>query len=165
MNVTIRPAADRDIKDILAIVNHAITNTTAIYDYEPRTIEMQKEWFEEKSKSGFPVIVSEEQGQITGFATYGTFRQKTGYRFTIEHSVYVSTEKTGKGTGSMLMKELIQLAKSGGYHVMIGAIDASNTGSIDFHRRFGFIQCGTMKEVGFKFNKWLNVALMQLKLD
>lgn len=164
MEITIRPATLADLPAILEIVNYAILNTTAIYDYEARTLEEQKTWFEEKQTSQFPVIVAELTNEVLGFGTFGTFRIKVGYRFTIEHSVYVTDKATGKGIGKLILQKLIDLAKEQNYHSMIGVIDASNSGSIEFHKKFGFVEAGVLKQAGYKFDKWLDVSLMQLLL-
>ena len=164
MNVIIRNANVEDLPQILEIVNHAILHTTSNYLYEVQTLENQLQWFEEKKSKQFPIIVADYNGTALGFGTYGTFREKIGYRFTVEHSVYVAPEFIGKGIGKQLLLALIVLAKDEGYHTMIGGIDAANTGSIDFHRKFGFVETGIMKEVGFKFGKWLDLQFMQLIL-
>ena len=164
MNVIIRNATVEDLPQILEIVNHAILHTTSNYLYEVQTQENQLQWFEEKKSKQFPIIVADCNGTALGFGTYGTFREKIGYRFTVEHSVYVAPEFIGKGIGKKLLLALIVLAKEEGYHTMIGGIDAANTGSIDFHRKFGFVETGILKEVGFKFGKWLDLQFMQLIL-
>lgn len=164
MEMKIRFASVTDLPGILEIVNHAILNTTAIYDYDARTLEQQLAWFEEKQISGFPVIVAEKDNEILGFGTYGGFRVKIGYRFTIEHSVYVTESAIGKGIGKLILQKLIDLAKEQNYHSMIGVIDASNSGSIEFHKKFGFGEAGVLKQAGYKFDKWLDVSLMQLLL-
>ena len=164
MNVIIRNANVEDLPQILEIVNHAILHTTSNYLYEVQTLENQLQWFEEKKSKQFPIIVADYNGTAFGFGTYGTFREKIGYQFTVEHSVYVAPEFIGKGIGKQLLLALIVLAKEEGYHTMIGGIDAANTGSIDFHRKFGFVETGIMKEVGFKFGKWLDLQFMQLIL-
>jgi phosphinothricin acetyltransferase len=164
MNVIIRNANVEDLPQILEIVNHAILHTTSNYLYEVQTVENQLQWFEEKKSKQFPIIVADYNGTAVGFGTYGTFREKIGYQFTVEHSVYVAPEFIGKGIGKQLLLALIVLAKDGGYHTMIGGIDAANTESIDFHRKFGFVETGKIKEVGFKFGKWLDLQFMQLIL-
>jgi L-amino acid N-acyltransferase YncA len=164
MNVIIRNATIEDLPAILEIVNHAILHTTSNYLYEVQTVENQLQWFEEKKSKQFPIIVADYNGTAVGFGTYGTFREKIGYQFTVEHSVYVAPEFIGKGIGKQLLLALIVLAKDGGYHTMIGGIDAANTESIDFHRKFGFVETGKIKEVGFKFGKWLDLQFMQLIL-
>lgn len=165
MKPIIRTARIEDLEAILEIVNDAILNTTAIYDYDVRTLNDQISWFREKQKSGFPIIVStDENDKVTGFGTYGTFRMKIGFKFTVEHSVYVKEGFSGKGIGKALLSELIALAKAQKMHVMIGCIDAENTGSITFHEKFGFKKAGILKESGYKFDKWLDLQFVQLLL-
>lgn len=164
MNTVIREALAEDLPAILSIVNDAIVNTTAIYDYNPRTLEQQLGWFDDKKKSGFPVIVAETGGAVVGFGAYGTFRVRDAYRFTVEHSVYVTPGLIGKGIGAALLLELISLARKAGMHTMIGGIDSSNTSSIVFHEKFGFQQAGIIRQAGFKFDRWLDLTFMQLML-
>ena len=163
--VSLRPATPNDVPGILAIMNHNILHSTAVYDYDPKNVQEMEVWFQEKQEAGWPVIVADENGSVVGYATYGTFRYKQGYRFTVEHSVYVAESYAGKGIGKLLLSELITIAKASGYHTMIGGIDAQNTGSIAFHEKFGFKEAGTIKEAGFKFGRWLDVTFMQLMLD
>jgi len=164
ISATIRKATENDVEKILEIVNFAILHTTANYNYEPQTIEVQHEWFLQKQQHNFPVIVAEIDGKVVGFGAYGTFREKIGYQFTVEHSVYVSDAFIGKGIGKLLLSELISLAKKQGLRTMIGAIDAENQDSIAFHEKFGFVKCGVVKDAAFKFERWLDLQLMQLIL-
>lgn len=165
METNIRPATLQDAPSILAIVNHNILHSTALYDYTPKEIAYIKGWLTEKTENNWPVIVAIQDNEVAGYGTYGTFRFKEGYKYTVEHSVYVSHQHTGKGIGKLLLAELINLAKQQGYHTMIGGIDAENKSSIEFHRKFGFTEAGLLKEVGYKFDKWLDVQFMQLILD
>ncbi|GEP50967.1 N-acetyltransferase [Flavobacterium noncentrifugens] len=165
MSVKIRPATENDIESILEIVNFAILHTTANYNYEPQSFEVQMEWFHQKQAHDFPVIVAELENQVVGFGAYGTFREKIGYQFTVEHSVYVSDVFIGKGIGKQLLAELIAIAKKQNLRTMIGAIDAENSDSIAFHEKFGFTKCGVIKDAAFKFDRWLNLQLMQLILN
>lgn len=164
MEITIRPATAEDQQSILEIVNHAILHTTANYNYEPQTIESQQQWFKDKQRHGFPVIVAEYQMQVIGYGAFGTFREKIGYQYTVEHSVYVAEGHYGKGVGKLLLTELIRLALAQNFHVMIGAIDADNAESIAFHKKFGFEESGIIRQAGFKFGKWLDLSFMQLIL-
>ncbi|WP_339888616.1 N-acetyltransferase family protein [uncultured Flavobacterium sp.] len=164
MNTFIRQATEKDLESILEIVNYNILNTTSIYDYEPRTLAQQKAIFDDKNKEGFPLIVVEIDNEIAGFGTYGTFRFKEGYKFTVEHSVYVSVNHKGKGLGKLLLAELIELAKKQKLHTMIAVIDAENQSSVEFHKQFGFETVGVIKESAYKFNKWLDTVFMQLIL-
>jgi len=163
--MVIRSATQTDLPEILAIVNHAIAFTTAIYDYDQRTLAAQQSWHNEKMANDEPVIVAEINGKVMGFGTFGIFKPKVGYRFSVEHSVYVNHELTGKGIGRQLMSRLIEIAKSKQIHTMVGYIDTENTRSIAFHRQFGFVEAGVLKEIGFKFGKRLDVMLMQLILN
>ncbi len=165
MNINIRNASDNDVESILKIVNHAITNTTANYNYEPQTIVDQMKWFRSKMELKLPVIVAEVDNQVVGFGTYGMFREKIGYQFTVEHSVYVSPGLIGKGIGKMILPELIKLAKADGLKVMVGGIDAENIDSIEFHKKFGFVECGVIKKAGYKFERWLDLMFVQLILE
>ncbi len=163
-NLTIRPAKSGDLDKILEIVNHSILHTTANYNYDIQTLEIQTKWFEDKKTKNMPVVVADLDGEVVGFGSYGQFREKIGYQYTVEHSVYVVDNVIGKGIGTKLLTELIRLAKEQGFHVMIGAIDGDNKGSIAFHEKFGFTAIGTIREVGYKFNHWLDLVFMQLIL-
>lgn len=160
--IIIREALLQDVPQILDIVNYAIKNTTANYLYEVQTMEDQIAWFHNKQNSKFPLIVADYDGNAIGFGTYGTFREKIGYQYTVEHSVYVAPLHIGKGVGKQILQALIELAKKEGYHTMIGGIDAANTDSIAFHKKFGFEETAVLKQVGFKFGKWLDLQFMQL---
>jgi len=150
---------------ILNIFNDAIVNSTALYDYKPRTLETMATWFDLKDKTKHPVIgIETHEGVLMGFATYGVFRDKPAYKYSVEHSIYVASEFRGKGIGRFLLKELIEMAKFNGLHIMIGAIDASNQVSVHMHKSMGFEYCGTIKQTGFKFGKWLDLDFYQLIL-
>jgi L-amino acid N-acyltransferase YncA len=153
---------ERHLPAILQILNEAIVNTTALYDYQPRTPAMIEDWFERKKKGNYPLLgIESEDGELAGFATYGPFRAFPGYKYTVEHSVYVERSHRGKGIGKTLMIALIAAAQEQEYHVVLGAIDASNTESIQFHRALGFTPCGTIKQAGYKFGRWLDVEFYQ----
>ena len=156
---------DSHANAILEILNEAIANSTAIYDYNPRTIESLVEWFNAKDASGFPVIGAVDNGQLLGFASYGTFRNWPAYKYSVEHSVYVHKLHRGKGVGLALMRELIVAARMQGYHVMIGGIDLTNNGSILLHEKLGFMHVGTIRQAAFKFGQWLDLGFYQLILE
>lgn len=150
---------------ILNIFNEAIATSTALYDYEPRTLATIQQWFEDKTKHNYPVIgIEDPHGVLMGFATYGTFRSWAAYRYSVEHSVYVDVKYRGRGIGKRLLTELIQLAQQHDYHTIVGGIDAENTASIGLHKSLGFVACGTIKQVGFKFGRWLDLEFYQLVL-
>jgi L-amino acid N-acyltransferase len=150
---------------ILAIFNEAIANSTALYDYKPRTIESMGNWFKAKEAGNYPVIgMIDDAGVLLGFASYGTFRAWPAYKYSIEHSVYLHKDHRGKGLGKVLMHALIEHAQSQQYHIMVGGIDTSNTTSVALHEKLGFAHCGTIKQAAFKFDRWLDLAFYQLIL-
>ena len=161
--INIRHAELSDLPQILDIYNDAILHTTAVYDYEPHTLDMRRKWFEEKQQDGFPVFVAEEGREVLGFSSIGPFRRAwTAYKYSVENSIYVKDGKRGKGTGKLLMQPLIDAAKELQLHTIIAGIDADNKLSIDFHKQFGFIEVAHFKEVGYKFDRWLDLVFMQL---
>ena len=157
---------DRHASQILEIFNETILTSTALFDYVPRPPESMVSWFKAKENGNFPVIgVESLEGQLLGFASYGTFRAWPAYKYSAEHSVYVHKDYRGKGIGRLLMKELIAAAQDQGYHVLIGGIEATNTGSITLHKSLGFNHAGTIRQAGFKFGRWLDLSLYQLILQ
>lgn len=165
MEITIQPATVAHLNSILSIMNHAILYTTAIYDYEPKSLQEIEQWFAVKQQANFPVIVALQNDEVIGYATYHQLKDKAGYKFCVEHSVYVAEEHKAKGIGKLLLSELITLAKEQSMHSMIGLIDADNKNSIAFHEKFGFTKAGLLKQAGYKFNRWLDVQIMQLMLN
>ena len=165
MEIKIRPYQIEDTQLILDIINHNIVHSTALYDYNIRSYETQREILEDKIKKGFPVIIAELDGEAVGFGMYSEFRFKEANKFTVEHSVYVSNDFHGKGIGKVILSELIVLAKQQGLHTMIGVIDAENQSSVDFHEKFGFKTVGVIKDVAYKFDRWLHSVFVQLILE
>ena len=161
MEIKIRDYQKQDCPAILAIINDAILNSTALYDYNVRTLATQETIFEEKLQKGFPVIVAELNNEVVGFGYYSEFRFREAYKFTVEHSVYANKNAIGKGIGKLLLTELIERAKKQNLHTMIGVIDSENTNSIDFHKKFGFEEVGFIKESGYKFDRWLHSVFVQ----
>jgi phosphinothricin acetyltransferase len=164
MEIKIRVYKTEDTQAILDIINYNILHSTALYDYNIRNYEQQKAILEDKINKGFPVIVAELNRELVGFGMYSEFRFREAYKFTVEHSVYVSENHIGKGIGKLLLSELIQLAKAQGLHTMIGVIDSENKGSVAFHEQFGFKTVGIIKESGYKFERWLDSVFVQLLL-
>lgn len=150
---------------ILEILNEAIVNSTALYDYVPRPPQAMAGWFATKRANGFPVVgVVDAAGRLAGFASWGSFRAFPAYKYTVEHSVYVHRDFRGRGLGQYLLQELVRRAHGAEVHVLVGCIDASNEASIALHRRLGFEHCGTFRQVGFKFGGWLDADFYQLRL-
>ena len=161
----VRPATSADLPAILEIYNDAVLTTTATYDYEPRTMEHRVAWFEEHVKQDYPVFVAQDDSDhIVGWSSLSGYRARPGYRFTSENSIYVAADQRGKGIGKLLLVPLIETARKRGLRAIIAAIDATNEASIRLHARFGFEKVGHFKQVGFKFNRWLDVVYMELLL-
>ena len=164
-DIIIRDATEQDLPSILDIYNEVILNTTSVYSEQPHTLQMRTTWFSERKAANFPVIVAELDGIIIGFASYGHFRVWPCYRFTAEHSVYIHTGYRGRGVSKILLQAIITLAKNVGLHALIAGIDSENDISLKLHQSFGFVQVAHFKEVGFKFNRWLDLTFMELLLE
>ncbi|UAY50787.1 GNAT family N-acetyltransferase [Ferruginibacter albus] len=160
--IVIRNAVINDLPAMLEIYNDIIINTTAVWQYDTHTLEMREEWFKTKQEQGFPIFVAEENGKIVGFSTFGTFRAWQGYKHTVENSVYVASDQRGKGIGKLLMPPLIEAAQQLGIHAIVAGIDGENEVSIKLHQQFGFVEVAHFKEVGFKFNKWMDLKFLEL---
>jgi len=157
---------ERHAGAMLALFNDAILNTTALYEYKPRSPESMQPWFREKEINRFPVIGAETPaGALMGFASYGRFRPHPAYKYSVEHSVYVHAEHRRTGVALGLMHELIAAARRQDYHVMVGAIDAQNAASIALHEKLGFTPAGTVRHAGFKFGRWLDLVFYQIILE
>ena len=162
----IRDAIEADAPSIMEIYNDAVINTTAIWNDVTVTVENRVHWMRERQRLGYPVLVAvDDSDRLLGYASFGDFRAFDGYRHTVEHSVYVHQSARQSGIAYALMVALIARARALGKHVMVGAIEAGNAASIALHLKMGFEHCGNMKEVGTKFGRWLDLALLQLKLD
>ncbi|MEJ0087589.1 MAG: N-acetyltransferase family protein [Pseudomonadota bacterium] len=158
----VRCEPQRHSAAILAIFNEAIANSTALYDYQLRTDADMARWFAGKAAKLYPVIGAEsDAGELLGFASYGQFRERPAYKYTVEHSVYVDTRFRGQGVGRALLEAIVEAAQAQDFHVLVGGIDASNAVSIRLHERLGFTHCGTVKQSGFKFGRWLDLAFYQ----
>jgi phosphinothricin acetyltransferase len=151
---------------ILDILNEAIANSTALYDYKPRTMQNMELWFENKEKGSFPVIgLFNDEDILVGFGSYGSFRAWPAYQYTVEHSLYVHRDFRGNGYGRIILSEIIAQAQKQNYHNLIAGIDSTNQVSIALHRSLGFEQCGIIKHAGYKFSRWLDLAFYQLILS
>ena len=162
--IKIRQATIADLHALLDIYNHVIEHTTAVYDYQPHTREMREEWFQSKQQQGFPVFVAEELDEVLGFSSIGPFRAWAAYRYTVENSVYVKDGHRGKGIAALLIQPLIEAARALQLHTIVAGIDSANEASIRLHQKFGFKQVAHFKEVGYKFDRWLDLVFMQLIL-
>jgi L-amino acid N-acyltransferase YncA len=166
----IRSADESDLPEILAIYNDIVANTTAVYRDQPVTLEERLAWFRSRTESSYPILVACAESaceeslsptHIVGFSTFGDFRSGSGYRFTAEHTVHVHAAQRGRGIGTKLLLALLPHAQRLGKHTLIGGVDAENTASVRFHERLGFERVGHLRQVGFKFDRWLDLILLQ----
>jgi phosphinothricin acetyltransferase len=162
--VTVRPARATDLDPVLAIRNHAIEHGTALWTDTPQTREEGSAWLGEHLGRG-SAFVAEHAGEVVGFAVYGPWKAYSGFRHTVENSVYVAEGRQGLGIGSALLTALVAAARTADLHVMIAGIESTNAASIRLHERHGFEHAGTVREVGRKFGRWLDLTLMRLPLD
>jgi L-amino acid N-acyltransferase len=161
----IRDASDDDVPGILAIYNDVIATSTAVYREDPATLDDRRQWFEARRAQGHPIIVAADDSGLVGFASYGDFRTWPGYRFSVEHTVHIRADQRGRGVGTSLMQVLIRRAFDQGKHVIIGGVDADNESSLRFHERLGFERVAHLRQVGFKFGRWLDLVFVQRILD
>ena len=162
--MNIRPATDADLDAVLEIHNAAIRDSLAIWSEHEVDRSDRERWLAEQHANGHPAIVAEINGVVAGYASYSQWRGKSGYRYTVENSVYVASGFQRQGIARLLMVELLDIARQRGMHVMIAAIEAGNTASIALHEQLGFEPPVIMREVGTKFDRWLDLALMRLEL-
>lgn len=160
----IRDARDTDLPAILAIYNDVVQTTTAIYEDDLSTLEQRRAWFDGRRKQGLPVLVGEEGGEVIGFSSFGDWRPRWGYRFTVEHSVHIRADRRGRGHGRSLIEALFPLAVESRMHVMIGHIDSAAAASIRLHEKLGFERVGYYREVAWKFGRWLDLVAVQKTL-
>lgn len=159
--IHIRAAKDSDQQAIMEIYNDAVLNTTATFDTDPRTMEKQVEWFR-KHKKNHPVLVAENNNVIIGWASLSPWSDRCAYDTTVEVSIYVHKDFRGRGIGSNLLEIITLEGKKENNHTVISRISQGNETSIHLHEKFGYHHVGVMKEVGFKFGKFLDVYIMQL---
>jgi L-amino acid N-acyltransferase len=164
-SIAIRPATVADAGAIVEIYNREVTETTATFDLIPRTLDEQKTWLLERS-GAFAAIVAVDRParRVLGFASLSPYKERAAYRTSVENSVYVHQHYSRRGIGSLLLNELVEIARSSGFHSVIARIEASSDGSRALHASCGFELVGVEREVGRKFNRWLSVAVMQKML-
>jgi phosphinothricin acetyltransferase len=164
-DLRIRPATLADLPAINDIYNHYVLHSTCTYQTEPETAEARRVWFE-KHGPKHPVIVAEladAPGKVIGWGSLSAFHVRAAYANTVENSIYVHHDQRRQGVGGLLLSHLIDLAKQIGHHTIIASIDAEQAASIALHERHGFVKAAHLKEVGFKFGRWLDVVYMQLR--
>jgi phosphinothricin acetyltransferase len=162
--IIVRPAVIDDAEAILSIYNHEVTTTTSTFDLVPRSLAEQQRWLQARS-GAFSAIVAVDEGRsgtpLAGFASLSPYKDRAAYSTTVEDSVYVDRRAAGHGVGTLLLTRLVAVAKASGFHVMIARIEASGSASRALHAKCGFELVGIERQVGRKFNRWLDVAVMQ----
>ncbi|MBI1885819.1 MAG: N-acetyltransferase [Chloroflexi bacterium] len=158
--MVVRRAEPPDLPAITDIYNHAVLTSTATFDTEPRSLEQQRRWLDEHGEP-YAVLVAVLDGEVVGWASLSPWRAKPAYRYTAEDSLYIHREHQGKAIGVILLSELLNVAEASGFHTVIAGIVPENEPSLRLHRRLGFREVGHEREVGYKFDRWLDVVLMQ----
>lgn len=163
MDFRIRPATIQDLPVINDIYNYYVVHSTCTYQTDPETPESRREWFA-RHDAAHPVIVVEQGGQVVAWGSLTHLHSRQAYRFTVEDSIYVRHDMHRRGIGQAILLELIKSAKSQGYHSIIAIISADQAASVELHRKNGFVEVGRLREVGRKFDRWLDVVYMQIVL-
>ena len=161
--VILRDATASDLPAINDIFNHYVRNCTCAWSDEPTTLQERAEWFDSHG-SRHPIIVAQRGAEVVGWGSISPFHHRSGYRFTVEDSLYIRPDSQGQGIGKMLLAELIVRAKTLDYHSVMALISADQGPSLALHAKFGFEECGRLHEAGFKFERWLDVVYMQKML-
>jgi L-amino acid N-acyltransferase len=161
--VAIRSATEADLVAINDIYNHFVLTCTCTYQETPEPIEGRRKWFGHHDAK-HPVIVAEEGGRVIGWGSLSKFHERSAYRHTVENSIYIHHDYHRRGVGSALLQELIKIARAAGFHAIIAGIDGEQTASVALHVKFGFQKVAHLKQVGFKFGRWLDTIYMELLL-
>jgi L-amino acid N-acyltransferase len=179
--LAVRAARPADAEAIRTIYNHEVLSTTATFDLVPRSLDDQQQWLAARSGAFTAIVVEdlatanrtgeahgaaaiETSGEVVGFAALSPYRERAAYRTSVEDSVYVRRDRAGQGIGTLLLRELLDIAEGSGFHAVFARIEASGEASRALHSRCGFELVGVERETGRKFNRWLDVALMQCLL-
>lgn len=164
-SLSLRPAERSDAEAIAAIYNFEVEHSTATFDLVPRSVDAQREWLAARSGAFSAIVAIDSSVGVVGFAALSTYRDRAGYRTTVENSIYVHREHQRRGIGRMLLGELLKVARDSGFHTVVARIDSQSTGSLALHKSLGFVECGVEREIGRKFGRWLDSVIMQKFLD
>ena len=160
MSVTLRPATVDDLPIINGIYNHYVQNSTATYQTVLNTAEQRRWWFDIHGPK-HPVLVAVEENEVLGWGSLSRLHERQAFAHTVEDSVYIHPDRQGRGLGKLLLAELIRLAREIGHHTVLASISADQEASLALHAKFGFEKVAHMREVGYKFDRWLDVVWMQ----
>ncbi|MDY5973043.1 MAG: N-acetyltransferase family protein [Butyricicoccus sp.] len=165
MELTIRPAALRDLEALTAIYNYEVEHGVATLDLTPRTLAERRVWLDAHNVDNHPLLVAEVDGVVVGYASLSSYRPKDAYRTTVELSVYIAPDRRGQGVASALMTELLALARRDpDTHAVVSVITSGNEASRRLHEKFGFTFCGTVPDVAFKFGRSLGIDHYRLSV-
>jgi len=160
--ITIRLATGADAAAIAEIYNREVTETTATFDLVPRTVEAQRDWLAARTGAFAAIVgIDPETRRVAGFASLSPYKERAAYSTTVENSIYVHREFAGRGVGKQLLTHLVGVARESGFHSLIARIEASSEASRALHTACGFELVGIERQVGRKFGRWLDVAVMQ----
>jgi L-amino acid N-acyltransferase YncA len=157
----IRAALQADLPFINSIYNHYVHNSTATFAEEDETEAARLTWFEKHQQSQHPILVLEKDSTVIGWASLSAYHTRCAYSNTVEVSIYFDHQRLGAGHGSKLFEAIMEAARSRGYHAVLGLVCSENTGSLKLMSRYGFAEVGRLREVGFKFGRWLDVTLVE----
>lgn len=159
----IRPAQQQDLPALLAIYNHEILNSVATFDLQPKSLAERQSWFDEHNKNNHPLLVAEQDGEVLGYASLSRYAEKAAYNSTVELSVYIAPSARRQSIASQLMHAVIDLAKKdNATHLIVSLITGTNQASISLHQKFGFNKVGTLHQVGYKHQQFLDVHIYEL---
>jgi len=162
--ITVRKATEADVRAITDIYNYEILHGIATFDIEPKTLEDRLLWFRETQQPPHCVIVADDGTAVAGWGCLHPFHTRAAYRFTTEDSVYIHYDRRGEGIGKLILARLIELAREGGFHTIMAGMSEGNEASVRLHQRFGFELVGVQRQVGYKFERWVDVTWMQKML-
>ncbi len=160
----LRDARPADLAAINAIYNHYVARSTCTYDREPRSDEAAGAWLAAHGPEHPATVLVDDAGDVIGYGSLSAFRPRWGYRHTVEDTVYLREDHHGKGLGKALLADLITRAKTLGHHSIVAVISADQAQSVRLHERAGFRQVALLPQVGHKFDRWLDLAMLQLLL-
>lgn len=163
--MNVRQATEDDLAQIQSIYAYHVLHGTGSFETIPPSLEEMSQRFQANQQAGFAWVVAENEGRVSGFGYYGRFRERRAYDQTVEDSVYVREDVVGQGVGKAIVGRLLQAATAAGFKQMLSLVgDSENTASIGVHASLGFRTVGTIREVGLKFDRWLDVVVMQKAL-
>jgi phosphinothricin acetyltransferase len=162
--MSLRAAQVSDAEGIAVIYNYEVETSTATFDLVPRSIEAQREWITARSGAFSALVADDSAAGVIGFAALSTYRDRAGYRTTVENSVYVHRDHQRRGVGGLLLGALLEVARDSGFHTVIARIDSQSSGSLALHESLGFVTVGVERQIGRKFGRWLDSVIMQKML-